>query len=159
MIDFCLLPKESLPIVLQIKDGMFLRLQNGVALAYSAVGGVFVAMRLAKFKGFPYWCVELQDETNTFHLVFPLKSAVFKDLVLYLHGTRFKRLEIEPYQKDGRNRLRVYADERILCAPYVPLPPIRRYRDAKGMPYHCDYSKRLQAILALTKEINAARVG
>ena len=158
MIDDYLLPKERLPIILRITDGMFHRLQNGVELVYNTVVGVFIAMTLVKFKGFLYWCVELQDETNTFCIVFPLKSAVFKDLVLYLHGTRFKRLEIEPYQEDGRNRLRVYVDGRILCAPYVPLPPIRRYRDAKGMPYHCDYSKRLQAILAMTKEINAARI-
>lgn len=138
---------------------MFFRLQNGAELFYCAVGGVFVAMKLVRFKGFPYWCVELQDDTNTFYLVFPLKSAVFKDLVLYLHGMNFNRLEIEPYKENGRNRLRVYADECILCAPYTPLPPIRRYRDAKGMPYHCDYSKRLQAIFAMTREINAARIG
>lgn len=159
MIDDSLLPKERLPIILRIKDGMLIRLQNGAELAYSAVGGVFVAMTFAKFKGFPYWCVVLQDETNTFHLIFPLKSAMFKDLVLHLHGTMFKCLEIEPYQEDGRNRLRVYADQRALCANYVPLPPIRRFRDAKGKPYHCDYSKRLQAIFALTREINAARAG
>ena len=34
------------------------------------------------------------------------------------------------------------------------LPTIKRIRDGKGMPYHCDYRARISALEGLTKAIN-----
>ncbi len=152
MVDGEHLRAETQPIMMMIRNGEFYRPADGSV--YFAVEGVFKRIFHSRYKGYPYWFVELQDKTNTLLVAFFEKSAVFKDLVVELTGAKFRRLHFQPYTEHGRNKLSVYADGKRCSPPYIALPPIKRRRDAKGLPYHNDYSERLDALGKLVADIN-----
>ena len=152
MVDGDYLRHEARPIMMMIRNGEFYRPADGSV--YFAVEGVFRRIFNGRYKGFPYWFVELQDKTNTLHMAFSEKSAVFKDLVIELTGAKFQRLHLQPYTEHGCNKLSVYADGKRCSPPYIALPPIKRRRDAKGLPYYNDYSERLEALGKLVADIN-----
>ena len=146
---------EGRPVVLTVSNG---ELHRDDGQVYSEVEGVFAGICRARYKGHPYWFVGLEDRTNTLLVAFNERSAAFKDLVVELAGAEFGYLLIQPYAERVRGKvctkLGIYADGKRCCPPYVELPPIRRVRDAKGLPYHCDYSARLERLAELAAEIN-----
>ena len=152
MVDGDYLRHEARPIMMMIRNGEFYRPADGSV--YFAVEGVFKRIFHSRYKGYPYWFVELQDKTNTLLVAFFEKSAVFKNLVIELTGAKFQRLHLQPYTEHGCNKLSVYADGKRCSPPYIALPPIKRRRDAKGLPYHNDYSKRLRRLSELVTNIN-----
>ena len=152
MVDGEYLRAETQPIVMMIRNGVFYRPADGSM--YFFVEGVFKRIFNGRYKGYPYWFVELKDKTNTLLVAFFKKSAVFKNLVIELTGAKFQRLHLQPYTEHGRNRLSVYADGKRCSPPYIALPPIKRRRDAKGLPYYNDYTERLDALGKLVADIN-----
>lgn len=152
MVDGEYLRAETQPIVMMIRNGEFYRPADGSV--FFVVEGVFKRIFHGRYKSYPYWFVELKDKTNTLLLAFFEKSAVFKDFVIELTGAKFRRLHLQPYMEHGRNKLSVYADGKRCSPPFVSLPPIRRTRDAKGLPYHNDYSQRLRRLSELVTNIN-----
>lgn len=124
-------------------------------LEFSQIEGRLISVSKTKWHGFPYWCVELKDDTNTYRLLFFLKSGMFVYLLRCLLGRRGENLSIElgPLP-DGSVQLVVYGDNVRLSPVDIELPPIRRKRKEKGKPYFCDYSERLKAVLKIVDEVN-----
>lgn len=152
MVDGEYLRAETQPVVMMIRNGEFYRPSDGSV--FFVVEGVFKRIFHGRYKGYPYWFVELKDQTNTLLLAFFEKSAVFKDLVVELTGAKFRRLHLQPFTEHGRNKLSAYADGKRCSPPFISLPPIRRIRDAKGLPYYNDYSQRLRRLSELVTNIN-----
>lgn len=124
-------------------------------LEFSQVEGRLMSVSKTKWHGFPYWCVELKDEVNTYHLLFFLKSGMFVYLLRCLFGRTVKMLSIEVGPlSDGTVQMIVEADCKRLKPTGITLPPIRRKRKEKGKPYFCDYSERLKTVQKIVDEIN-----
>lgn len=122
---------------------------------FSSIDGKLVGVSKIKWHGFPYWCVELRDELNTYRLLFFLKSGMFVRLLACLFGRRLKYLSLQVGTlSDGTYQMVVYGDSKRLEPTGITLPPIRRKRKEKGKPYFCDYSGRLKAVQKIVDEMN-----
>ncbi len=124
-------------------------------LEFSQIEGEFMGVSKIKWHGFPYWCVELKDDINTYHLLFFLKSGMFVYLLRCLFGRTVESLSIEiGTLSDGNVQMIVEGDNVRLSPADIPLPPIKRKRKEKGKPYFCDYSERLKAVQKIVDEAN-----
>lgn len=124
-------------------------------LEFSQIEGRLISVSKVKWHVFPYWCVELKDEVNIYHLLFFLKSGMFVYLLRCLLGRTVKMLSIEVGPlSDGTAQMIVEGDGKRLEPTGITLPPIRRKRKEKGKPYFCDYSERLKAVQKIVDEIN-----
>lgn len=124
-------------------------------LEFSQIEGELMGISKVKWHGFPYWCVELKDEVNIYHLLFFLKSGMFGYLLRCLFGRTVKNLSIEVGPlSDGTVQMIVEGDCKQLEPTDITLPPIRRKRKEKGKPYFCDYSERLKAVQKIVDEMN-----
>ena len=127
---------------------------------YTEVSGRFTGISLTKYKGFTYWAVGLSDDCDDMRVLLQLKSCAFANLVLSLIGCKFRVLTLQPYSEKWRGKeikkLSVYVDGGRYSAPYIELPQIRRVRDGKGKPWHCDYSERLKRLAELAGHINTS---
>lgn len=124
-------------------------------LEFSQIEGELMGISKVKWHGFPYWCVELKDEVNEYHVLFFLKSAMFVYLLRCLFGRTVKNLSIEVGPlSDGTAQMIVEGDGKRLKPTGITLPPIRRKRKEKGKPYFCDYSERLKAVQKIVDEMN-----
>lgn len=124
-------------------------------LEFTQIEGRLMSVSKIKWHGFPYWCVELKDDINTYHLLFFLKSGMFVRLIRCLFGRKVENLSIEigPLS-DGSVQMIVEADDKRLAPSGIDLPPIKRKRKKKGKPYFCDYSERLKAVQKIVGEMN-----
>ncbi len=145
-------------ITLLLREGYFLCPESGEM--YTEVSGRFTDIRTAKYKGFTYWSVGLSDGCDEMRVLLQLKSSAFAGLVLSLVGCKFRVLTLQPYlaKWNGKEikKLSVYVDGGRYSAPYMKLPQIRRVRDGKGKPWHCDYSERLKRLAELAGHINTS---
>ena len=124
-------------------------------LEFSQIEGRLMSVSKTKWHGFPYWCVELKDDINTYHLLFFLKSGKFVYFLRCLVGRTVNNLSIEIGSlADGGVQMTVEGDYKRLEPTGIMLPPIRRKRKEKGKPYFCDYSERLKNVQKIVDEIN-----
>lgn len=124
-------------------------------LEFSSVEGRFMDISKVKWHGFPYWCVELKDDINTYHLLFSLKSGMFVNVVRCLVGRKVGHLSLMVGTlSDGSYQMIVEGDSKRLSPADILLPPVKRKRKEKGKPYFCDYSERLKAVQSLVDKIN-----
>lgn len=122
-------------------------------LEFSSVEGRLLGISKTKWHGFPYWCVELKDEANTYHLLFFLKSGMFVYLVRCLIGRKVENISFTVGTlSDGSVQTVVEGDGKRLSPADIGLPPIRRKRKEKGKPYFCEYSERLKALQKIVDE-------
>ena len=157
MIDGELFPSVQKPIQMRLRNGLFYGDFDGMGeIVALTLEGRFAGLGKCLFKGFPYFCVQLTDETNTIQLLLQPKSANLRDIVLSMAGERFDYVFMETYEVEKkRSRIRLYLDKERMFPHYEgEIPPIKRIRDGKGKPYHCDYRARISALEDLIKAIN-----
>lgn len=124
-------------------------------LEFTQIEGRLISVSKMKWHGFPYWCVELKDELNIYHLLFFLKSGMFVYLLRCLFGRTVEKLSIEVGPlSNGSVQMIVEGDNVRLSPADIELPPIKRKRKEKGKPYFCDYSERLKAVQKIVDEVN-----
>ena len=157
MIDDELFPSMQEPIQMRLRNGLFYDDFDGMGeIVALTLEGRFAGLGKCLFKGFPYFCVQLTDETNTIQLLLQPKSANLRDIVLSMAGERFDYVFMEAYEVEKkRSRIRLYLDKERMFPHYEgEIPPIKRIRDGKGMPYYCDYRARISALEGLIMAIN-----
>ena len=157
MIDDELLPKVAEPIRMRLKKGMglfFADVQGIGEILCSRIEGRFAGITPTVFKGYPYYALQLQDETNLYQVLFTPKAATLRYLVLCMAGEVFTHVVIEGYVEDGRNRIRLYLDGKSSYPHSINLPKIKRVRDGKGKPYHCLYGALLNRVAEMVADIN-----
>lgn len=157
MIDEEVFPSMQEPIQMRLRNGLFYGDFGGMGeIVALSLEGRFKGIGKCLFKGFPYFCVQLKDETNTIQLLLQPKSANLRDIVLSMAGERFEHVYMQAYTVEKkRSRIRLYLDKERMFPHYEgELPTIKRIRDGKGMPYHCDYRARISALEGLIKAIN-----
>ena len=157
MIDGELFPSVQEPIQMRLRNGLFYGDFDGMGeIVALTLEGRFAGLGKCLFKGFPYFCVQLTDETNTIQLLLQPKSANLRDIALSMAGERFDYVFMEAYEVEKkRSRIRLYLDKERMFPHYEgEIPPIKRIRDGKGMPYYCDYRARISALEGLIMAIN-----
>ena len=157
MIDGELFPSVQEPIQMRLRNGLFYGDFDGMGeIVALTLEGRFAGLGKCLFKGFPYFCVQLTDETNTIQLLLQPKSANLRDIVLSMAGERFDYVFMEAYEVEKkRSRIRLYLDKERMFPHYEgEIPPIKPIRDGKGMPYYCDYRARISALEGLIMAIN-----
>ena len=126
-------------------------------LEYSEIEGELLGVSKTKWHGFPYWCVALKDELNTYNLLFFLKSAMFIYLLRCLYGRKVKHLALTiGTLSDGTCQMIVEGDNVRLQPAGIELPSIKhiykRKGDGKRKERHC-YKGRLNALQTLVDEL------
>lgn len=158
MIDDELLPKVAEPIRMRLKKGMglfFADVQGMGEILCSTIEGRFAGITPTVFKGYPYYALQLQDETNLYQVLFTPKAANLRYLVQCMAGETFSKVCLEAYLDENRyNRLRLWLDAERTYPHPVEMPKIKRVRDAKGKPYHCLYDALLNRVAEMVEEIN-----
>ncbi len=125
-------------------------------LEFSSIDGKFVGILKIKWHGFPYWCVELKDDINTYHLLFFLKSAMFVYLLRCLIGQKIETLSLTVGTlPDGTVQMIVEVDGKRLRPANIALPPVKHhYKKVDGkIEDWKDYKARLEAVTRLVGEI------
>lgn len=125
-------------------------------LEFSSVEGRFIGISKVKWHRFPYWQLALQDEANTYHLLFFLKSGMFVNVVRCLTGHKVSHLSIMVgVLTDGSYQLIVEGDGKRLVPANITLPPVKHhYKKVDGKVEDWkDYKARLEAVQALVDEI------
>ncbi len=157
MIDYELFPPMAEPIKMRLRRGVFYADVPTIGnIVCTTIEGTFAGIALTKFKGYPYYALQIQDATNIFHVLFVPQASNLKDIVLSMCGENFTNVLIEGcINEDGRSRIRLYLDGKRAFPNYdTTLPPIKRVRDGKGKPYYCLYEDRLRKIAQIIGMIN-----
>lgn len=159
MIDCELLPSLKEPIQMRLRNGLFYTDVEGMGeILCSTIEGRFAGIVPASFKGYPYYALQIQDETNLYQVLFTPKAATLRYLVLCMAGEVFTHVVIEGYVEDGRNRIRLYLDGKSSYPHSINLPKIKRVRDGKGKPYYCLYEALLKKVAEIIETINKATI-
>ena len=158
MVDDELLPRMAEPIKMRFKkgQGLFYADVQWIGEIYcSNIEGRFAGITPTVFKGYPYYALQIKDETNLFQVLFTPQASLLRYILLCMAGEAFTQVYLEGYvDADGRNKVRVWLDgERTYPHP-IELPKIKRVRDGKGKPYHCLYYALLNKVGELVAEIN-----
>lgn len=111
----------------------------------------FVRLERTSYKGFRYWDLVLQDESNVLNLLFPETSGFFVFLLRHLVGRRFAYVDILLNKEDKDKRLIVLLDgQQVEPIKDLHLPKITKYKviDGEKVERH-DYSKRFKVLKVL----------
>lgn len=157
MVDDELFPRMAEPIRMRLKKGQglfFADVQGMGEILCSSIEGRFAGITPTVFKGYPYYALQLQDETNLYQVLFTPKAAILRYLVLCMAGEAFTQVYLEGDVDNGRNIVRLWLDGERAYPHLVELPKIKRVRDGKGKPYHCLYDALLNKVGELVAEIN-----
>lgn len=125
-------------------------------LEFSQIEGRLMSVSKTKWHGFPYWCVELKDDINTYHLLFFLKSGKFVYLLRCLVGRTVNNLSIEiGTLSDGTVQMIVEGDYKRLDPADIYIPPVKRHWKKEGVnPKDWqDYTDRLNAVQKMVEGI------
>ncbi|WP_315087304.1 hypothetical protein [Bacteroides heparinolyticus] len=145
------LPAMGMPVDVRVSRGRLRCVPpySDNELEFTQIEGELIGISKAKWHGFPYWCVELKDEVNTYHLLFFLKSGMFVYLLRCLLGRTAKTLSIEVGPlSDGTVQMIVEADGKRLEPADIYIPSVKRHRKKKGInPKDWqDYTDKLNAV-------------
>lgn len=157
MIDDELYPPMGMPIQMRLRKGVFYaEIPNLGEVICNTIEGRFAGIVNIRFKGFPYYALQVKDDTNTIQVLFVPKASNLKDIVLSMGGETFINVFMQAHTgRDGRSKIRLYLDNEIMFPHYDErLPPIKRVRDGKGKPYYCLYGDRLKKIAEIIDMIN-----
>lgn len=154
---------------LNIKEGAIVRrTPEGTEKRYSYVEGRLEAMsqKERNFRGevVVYWYIDLRDEESgeLYSLGFPYASNTFKSTILQLASREGldsvgngSTLRIEPYSKNGYDKVQVWGDGVKLDWISKQLPPIeeatiggRRFKDdTKRMAYISSLAEQVRSSL------------
>lgn len=154
-------------IYLNIKEGAIVRrTPDGAEERYSYVDGRLeaISQRERTFRGevVLYWYLDLRDEESgeLYSLGFPYASNTFKSIILQLASKEGlesiiggSTLRIEPYSKNGYDKVQVWGDGVKLDWVIKQLPPIdettiggRRIKDdTKRMAYITSLAKLIKS--------------
>lgn len=157
MIDGEVYPEIKEPITLRLRNGLFYGDFDGMGeIVAMSIEGRFEGIGKTRYKGFPYFYLQLRDETNTIRYIMQPQSANLKDIVLSMVGERFTDVYMEAHTIGRRwSRIKLYLDnERFFPHFDGYFPRIRRVRDGKGKPWHCDYGDRIRALEGMITDIN-----
>lgn len=123
-------------------------------LQFSQIEGRLMSVSKTKWHGFPYWCVELKDDINTYHLLFFLKSARFVCLMKCLHGRKVEYLSIEiGTLSDGSYQMIIEGDGKRLTPADIDIPKTRRYRKNKDNRHdRKDYTERIKMLEQMVEQ-------
>lgn len=103
-------------------------------LEFSQIEGELMGISKMKWHGFPYWCVELKDEVNTYNLLFFLKSGMFVYLLRCLFGRTVGNLSLQVGTlSDGTYQMVVYGDSKRLNPADIHIPSVKRHRKKEGV--------------------------
>lgn len=155
---------EKRKTYLNIKDGAVIKKTQSGEEKYSFVDGILDSITLKEriFKNdiAYYWYVDIRDVESgeLYSLSFPFSSNIFKSLILSLASEdgleairRASAIRIEPYSKNGYNKVMVWGDGMKLSWIAKKLPPIKIKK--VGERIIRDDSKRMDFIISLTKRI------
>lgn len=115
---------------LNIKGGAIVRKTDDGEQRYSyvegAVEGIYTKERTFRNEKVVYWYIDLRDETGELYsLGFSFRSNVFKSIIMCLAtATSLDKVRIEPYTKNGYDKVVVYANGKKLDWIGRQLPPI-----------------------------------
>lgn len=152
------LPCMSEPIDIRVSRGRLRCVPpySDNELEFSSVEGRFIGISKVKWHGFPYWQLALQDEANTYHLLFFLKSGMFVKLVRCLTGRKVEHLSLTVGTlSDGSYQMIIEGDGKRLVPANITLPPVKhiyKRKDGKCKEWH-DYKARLDALQRILDEI------
>lgn len=142
---------------LNIKEGAIVKRTDDGEQRYSYVEGavedIYTRKRTFRNEEVVYWYIDLRDETGELYsLGFSFRSNVFKSVVMSLAtATNLDKVRIEPYTKNGYDKVVVYADGKKLDWIKKPLPPLDEV--TVGGRTVKDDSKRMCFITDLVTEI------
>lgn len=155
-------------IYLNIKEGAVVkRTPEGEEEKFSFVEGHLenISQKERTFRGETviYWYIDLRDDESKelFSIGFPYGSNTFKSIILQLaseeglEGAKNGRIvRIEPYTKDGYDKVQVWSGENKLSWVTRELPPIEDV--VIGGRKMKDDSKRMAFISSLTDKIKCS---
>lgn len=99
------------------------------------------------------WYMDLRDGTEIYSICFPYNSGVFKSIILALASDEeLGSIRIEPYEKNGFTKVKVYSEGVKLDWITAELPPVEEVM--VGGRKIKDESKRMEFICDLCNTIN-----
>jgi len=118
-----------------------------------AVENIYKQNRTFRNEEVVYWYIDLRDETGELYsLGFSFRSNVFKSVIMCLAtAPKLDKVRIEPYTKNGYDKVVVYADGKKLDWIDAPLPAIETLN--AGGRIIKDDTKRMAFIVALVRDI------
>ena len=152
-------------IYLNIKDGAVVKRTETGEETYSYVAGRVEAIsqreRTFRNEVVVYWYIDLRDDESgeLYSIGFPYGSNTFKSIILALasdeglHATgKGLGIRIEPYKKNGYDKISVYVGDKRLDWVKKALPPITEAM--VGGKRVKDDSARMEFISSLVNSIN-----
>lgn len=142
---------------LNIKGGAIVKRTNDGEQRYSFVEGsvedIYTRQRTFRNEEVTYWYIDLRDETGELYsLGFSFRSNVFKSVIMSLAtATSLDKVRIEPYTKNGYDKVVVYADGKKLDWIDRQLPPLEDVN--VGGRLIKDDGRRMAFIADLVREI------
>lgn len=157
MIDGGTFPNVAEPIQFRLKIGQgifYANINNIGDIVCNSIEGKFLGIIAVNFKGYPYYALQIKDETNLYQLLFVPKASLLRYLLQCIMGEAFSDIKIECDLVDGKNRLRIWIDNERAYPHHIEMPRIKRVRDGRTMPYYCIYDSLLSKVAELVLEIN-----
>lgn len=142
---------------LNIKGGAIVKKTSDGEQRYSFVEGsvedIYTRQRTFRNEEVTYWYIDLRDETGELYsLGFSFRSNVFKSVIMSLAtATSLDKVRIEPYTKNGYDKVVVYADGKKLDWIDRQLPPLEDVN--VGGRLIKDDGRRMAFIADLVREI------
>lgn len=142
---------------LNIKEGAIVKKTRDGEERYTFVEGavenIYTRQRTFRNEEVTYWYIDLRDETGELYsLGFSYRSNVFKGVIMSLAtATSLDKIRIEPYTKNGYDKVVVYADGKKLDWIDRQLPPLEEV-NVGGRLIKND-SRRMAFIADLVREI------
>ena len=122
------------------------------------LGRIYSKTSTYQGKTFEDWIIELNDKENgdVYALSFAISSGVFRSIILCLASDKdnLGTLRIEPYEKGGYVKVRVYNEGTSLDWVTKELPPIKEV--SIGGRIVKDDSERVNLIKGYVEQINEA---
>lgn len=151
---------KSQRFYLTITEGKLLHKENGKRTYYGYVEGslehIYKQDRVFNGESVPLWYIDISGERGEIYaLSFPLRSGVFKSIVLSLAAEpdiAVSRIRIEPYYSGGFSKVIVSSNGKRLEWITNELPPVESV-SVNGLVVKDD-SKRMEYISSLVDGIN-----
>lgn len=119
-------------IYLNVKNGQIVRRTERGEQYFSYVDGklenIYTKERTFRGESLLYWYIDLRDEEKSelYALGFPYTNNVFKSIALQLPtALSYDNVRIEPYSRNGYDKVQVYAEGVKLDWITKELPPLK----------------------------------
>ena len=149
--------QQKKKIYLNVKDGHLVRRTEDGELRYTFVSGaienIYTKQRTFRGEAVTYWYIDMRDPDGELYcLGFSYRSNVFKSIVLSLaSATNLNDIKIEPYLKNGFEKVVVYEGDKRLDWAVKSLPAVEVV--TVGGQQVKDDSKRMELVTELVEKI------